>query len=544
MRTKHTSHEWLEGDVNATVDVQTFPWVGVQLDHANKPPRRKPPPTEGRPNVAICLAGDARTLFHTSVWRSVWRLRGGRRSPSPLDLFLVLGTSAERVKLGEHADQGRSSPVAPHPRLLEHALEAIEPTAVHIVTRPDPPSCNRSATAQFAKWARCVEMIRRHPHRPYDFLFKGRPDVVIHRPIDLRALAAQLDPSAILPANDVLLLAHRSKWHALTALRPGVLRCDQRCSGDPASPHKVLRKLVKGYNEYCLLSVAWAELGVNHLEASHPTEPEWLVQRTRDVIGADASRPAYDYGEVSWAGQLYARNGWKIVRQEEMGHHAALEQAAKRAALKIRRQRILLQRGGLPSPLPPHWMERAVQHYVSGEVLSAVVCAPRRWTSNESSSRCPRNGGTHVRCVRCTNIRHAREEPGLYADAIGVGNRRVQPWAIPPLKLATSAMSAQLPACPSFVEYGTGGDSQSTDSSWSEWPTQAQQRATERESTRMREALLPLCTPPKRCRLMASAAPSAPARHRIALIRAGTGHRSTRTACGELSRCERSSVVA
>ena len=143
-------------------------------------------------------------------------------------------------------------------------------------------------------------------------------------------------------------------------------------------------------------------------------------------------------------------------------------------------------------------MERAVQHYVSSEVLSAVVCAPRRWTSNESSSRCPRNGGTHARCVRCTNIRHAREEPGLYADAIGVGNRRVQPWAIPPLKLATSAMSAQLPACPSFVEYGTGGDSQS-DSSWSEWPTQAQQRATERESTRMREALLPLCTPPKRC---------------------------------------------
>ena len=96
----------------------------------------------------------------------------------------------------------------------------------------------------------------------------------------------------------------RRNWHALTALRPGRLRCDPRCSGR-GSP--VLSSMASHYNEYCLIVANWAAMGIRQLEVSHPTEPEWLLHRSVDVIGADPSRPAYDYFEESSFWQLKAR---------------------------------------------------------------------------------------------------------------------------------------------------------------------------------------------------------------------------------------------
>ena len=461
MRSRLHAHSWLGDDVNATVDVHTFPWVDVGL--SARPARRAssdvPLPWAPLPSVAICLAGDARTIIHPKIWEGVWKLRGGSRhrrrrrhreaieaeaSVRPLDLFLVVGTAAERVKLGDAGHGARSAPTVPHPALLSEALAALQPVAASIVPRPDPSACGSPATAQFAKWARCVDLVRSHERRRnllssgrgYDFIFKGRPDVIMHLPIDLRAVAAQLQPSTILTANDVHVLAHRSRWHAMTALRPGRMRCDVRCSGRGAP---VLRSLVRGFNEYCLMVATWAALGVHHLEVSHPTEPEWLISRSVDVIGADASRPAYDYGEESWAWPLYGRLGWKISRFANLRCQAVLELTVKRFAQVASK---------------PHMSDRemavelrsnSIWRYYTDEALAAVVCTRRRVPSVELSMRKRREGegqprtctaaspeegaaGSQnrsrgvllVECTRCTNRLHAQTRAGskLYGDII------------------------------------------------------------------------------------------------------------------------------
>ena len=506
---KPQEREWLGAAANSTVDVHTFPWVDVQLRSASplRPAAEAAAARATPPAIAICLAGDARAIVHPPAWRSVWELRG-RHAHDPFDLFLVLGTTTERQKLGQHAERGLSAPVGPNPRLLAHALHALRPTATRFVTRPDPPVCGRPAAGQFSKVARCVDLVRAHERvpvntaptgtatrnawntrRPYEYIFKGRPDVVFQLPIDLAALASNLNPSTILTANDALLMAHRSQWHALTALRPGRLRCDPRCSGHGAP---VLRRVVgAAFNEYCLLVAAWATKGIHQLEASHPTEPQWMLHRTVDVIGADASRPAYDYADASWASMLDGRFGWQIARHDALPHHHALGQAAKRALVELNRS--LPQPGSRDSGSAVGVVANAVQRYVSNELLVAVVCSPQPTTHACNSSPA-------ISCVKCTNVEHARMHAGQYANVLGIGDRRVEPWALPPLTFGSVAhvhgsqpadvLSAPLPACPVLFQYGDHGIH--ADGDW-RWPTVAEQRASEHQTTLMREALLPLC---------------------------------------------------
>ena len=254
------------------------------------------------------------------------------RNSAPALLY-ILGAS---LPMGvPTAPAAPSTAPAPLPRVSHHTAPSHGATtahtaAVHMMPRPGQPSCGRAATGQFAKWATCVDLVRGRERAAvlderrrtaangaaasgasvwYDFLFRGRPDVLMHVPVDLASLASQTHPSTVITANDAFTLVHRSRWHALTALRPGLLRCDPRCSGRGAP---VLRRLVTEYNEYCLMIAAWAALGLPHLEASHPVEPEWLVRRTVDIIGGDASRAAYDYRDESWLSPLYYRVGWSV----------------------------------------------------------------------------------------------------------------------------------------------------------------------------------------------------------------------------------------
>ena len=225
--------------------------------------------------------------MHPTVWRSAAAALNG------IDTFLVLGTGPERsVRWGRTA--------APHPTLLATALDALQPKRVRFVMRPQLGACNNPATAQFAKWALCVDLVRAHENTTgvkYDVLYKGRPDVAWVRPPDLRALAARVPPSVVLGGNDAHLFVRREQWRALVALAPGRLRCDQRCNGR-STP--LLRHYFNGNNEYCLLTTAFAREGITHVEASHPTE-RWLLGATashrrvarvagRELAGGGAQR--------------------------------------------------------------------------------------------------------------------------------------------------------------------------------------------------------------------------------------------------------------
>ena len=486
MRSKPPAASWLGSDVGAKVDVHTFPWVDIQ--YRSKPPRRQRRATrtnaaETRPSVAICLAGNARTIIHPHVWSGIWTLRGGSREEPqdsrepPLDLFLVLGTEAERMKLGEDGHSGRTAPAMPHPRLLEHAVTAIAPTAVRFVTRRDPTSCGSASTSQFAKWARCVELVRRHEltgAEPYEFLFKGRPDIALHAvPFDLRALASQLSTSTIMTGNDILVLAHRSKWHALTALRPGRLRCDPRCSGHDAA---VIRNLIGlPYNEYCLMVSTWAALEVNHMEASHPPEPEWMVYRSFDIIGGDASRPSYDLRDVSWAWQMYHRLAWKVARFQDLPHFAHLHDSAERQLDRLSTSEP--QRSTMFKRQKPGRMRvegQAMVQYAASGLFGAVVCRPAASTCGVGSSVADR---APVECIPCTSIAHAiTAGNATYGDEdIGFFHRLHR--ALKPqggVALPSLASIFGIAECPSYFSYSTtkvsGSTTMDAPSRW-QWPS-------------------------------------------------------------------------
>ena len=135
---------------NASID--DVPWLSVlqKLRAPVEPPAEgfggdRPPPT-----VAVCLAGQARSLVDPAVWHSIRDLLLERgRHP----LFMVLGTSAETSKL-QHADLG-----APDACALQHALSGLRPRRVRFVLREQPHSCANPATGQFAKWADCVRLL-------------------------------------------------------------------------------------------------------------------------------------------------------------------------------------------------------------------------------------------------------------------------------------------------------------------------------------------------------------------------------------------------
>lgn len=242
------------------------------------------------PRVAVCLAGQARSLVDPAVWHSIRDLLIERgRHP----LFMVLGTSGESSKL-QHADMG-----APDACALQHALSALRPRRIRFVLRESPHSCANPATGQFSKWADCVALVREDeaadPTAPrYEYLFKTRPDVLWTTTPHVAQMASMLGMVAakqrpILSGNDWHLLLPRKHWAVLDELRPGKLQCDTRCAGSSL----MLREYFDKFNEYCLMMSNFARLGVPHVEASHPDAPGIMHQVVKGV-GTDALRaPAH-----------------------------------------------------------------------------------------------------------------------------------------------------------------------------------------------------------------------------------------------------------
>jgi hypothetical protein len=134
--------------------------------------------------VAVCLAGDVRTFIHPRIWGSLTQLLHppSASDDERLDLFLVLGTAADPPK--QSYGLGRPTP-PPHPKLLARALTAMRPTAVRLLPQPSGWSCKSRPTAQFSKWADCVELIQEHEAKTsggapmYEYLFKHRPDAYV-----------------------------------------------------------------------------------------------------------------------------------------------------------------------------------------------------------------------------------------------------------------------------------------------------------------------------------------------------------------------------
>lgn len=177
-----------------------FPWLQVQqqLQRAQRSP---PPPAAPAPpsRVAVCIAGTPRSLLHPTVWRSLehrvlGRTRGPHAQPG-LDAFAVLSTGIEdsphaaaqaarsytssaeilpRSQWGEaFAWRAGKQPLQAgsweqpdgYAELLGRALSALRPLAVRLRTQSERLSCGLPSTAQFGRWADCVELIEEYEAR-------------------------------------------------------------------------------------------------------------------------------------------------------------------------------------------------------------------------------------------------------------------------------------------------------------------------------------------------------------------------------------------
>jgi len=178
-----------------------FPWLQVQQRHQRRPPPPPvPAPTSARAaRVAVCIAGMPRSLVHPTVWRSIeqhvlGRTHGARAEPG-LDAFVVLSTGPEDSPYGAAARSHRYTDAsdlfppsqwresfswrstkqrqaagpweapAAHAELLGTALTGLRPLGVRLRTVPEPISCGLPSTAQFGRWADCVELIEQYEAR-------------------------------------------------------------------------------------------------------------------------------------------------------------------------------------------------------------------------------------------------------------------------------------------------------------------------------------------------------------------------------------------
>ena len=282
-----------------------YPWLLVQQARQRQArisehvaPAVTPPPKPAR--VAVCIAGTTRSLIHPTIWRSIehnvlGRAHGARAgSLVGYDVFAVLSTgpedsphaAAERAKTYTPRDdllprsQWRESFVwrsqkgstqaprggsweaaAGHAELLARALTGLRPRAVRLRTEPANISCGLPSSAQFARWADCVELIEAHEERMaaavgadgvggrgradaarsrvplYDAMLKIRTDGVHKYQVvggaSLGEMAANLEAHTIATSDDLLVLVQRADWHVLRAMRPGPnsgLRCPRHCN--------------------------------------------------------------------------------------------------------------------------------------------------------------------------------------------------------------------------------------------------------------------------------------------------------------------------
>jgi hypothetical protein len=262
-----------------TASADELPWLDVLRGVAPEP-ARTPRATEPPPRIAVCLAGQVRTLVHPTVWRSLHErlLEHGKH-----DLFAVLGTGSAKVSAQPppvRAETGAWEDRAPNACALEVALSALRPVAVEFIMTEGGAPCHKRArresdevafaSLQFAKWARCAKLVESHEVEAgisYDWLFKTRPDILWRETLHLSDLAAAMpSPDVVLTSNDLHALVHRSRFGILEGMAS--IGCDRRCDGSSA----LLSAFFHSYNEYGLLMMHLAKHRARHLEVSHPYE--------------------------------------------------------------------------------------------------------------------------------------------------------------------------------------------------------------------------------------------------------------------------------
>ena len=293
-----------------------MPWLALSI--APEPPRETLAPSKAPPRIAVCMAGNLRTMTHPAVYRSIhdFLLRDGPAGPRKHDLFAVLGTA---TGLTLRVDDLRvESPAA-----LASALSVLNPRRTRFVNEDEAEApCGHAANRQFAKWAQCVDLVEDEEARAraemrgggrkaalagtgghvlsptklrapvgttthaapfaYDYILKTRPDMMWVKPLRIAQMAARVPADDIvLHTNDWHVLWPRRHWPTLAALKS--IQCDEACLGDGVAFQTVTtgsgeaRQEGQDYaNEYCLLQAHLAHHGARSLEVSHPSEP-WLL---------------------------------------------------------------------------------------------------------------------------------------------------------------------------------------------------------------------------------------------------------------------------
>lgn len=372
------------------------------------------------PRIAVCLTGQARTLVHPTIYRSLHErlLDGGRH-----DLFMVLSTGSDgNILSGSDprrrtvSNQGIDDQRLPQPRALQAALHHLRPLRTRFVLNSHTgrePCVENFATLQMLSWAACVGLVRTHEQRgspmssmgrddpvmPYDFIFRSRPDLYWRAPAELSLIASHLraDMRVVITTNDWNMLVPRLMWGMLASVSGA--DCDQRCNG---RSQMLLGAVFDDFNEYCLLLVHIARHGGRHIEVSHPDH----AQMWHFVADTDA-------GETGWLKSLYHTN-CPIARWE------------RQPARRVRGTRIICRR--VHSPVSP------VRCSLCGPsphkpcpiqpVEFALPRAPASKGSVDLHKAGPRNSGTTSPPARMTNVSHL----GLGGFFVSVDDAPLRPF--------------------------------------------------------------------------------------------------------------------
>ena len=261
----------------------------------------------------------------------------------------------------------RSAEGAAH---LAHAIARLRPVAVWTDTSVSSAACRTPATGQFAKVAKCLELARTHERRhgfKYDMLVRTRPDILWHGPVlsgrvSLDALSAALHETAelhhtVIGADDMLMIAPRTAWRAVEALRPEALKCAPLCS-------KRYWEWMRGLRTHCLLKAAFASAGIHHVDLLGAAALEDVLHARQLPSHAPPLRVQHDGGFAwrDWEGSLAGapplpadqlRLGqFSILRAGRRTAHAPSQAPVAVSAIGVAVTCAYGERGECAAPLP------------------------------------------------------------------------------------------------------------------------------------------------------------------------------------------------
>lgn len=214
---------------------------------------------KGTSSVAVCVAGQARTIVHPSVARLMRArvLDNGRH-----DLFAVLSTGSHgnALPVGSRfarnvSMQSIDDQCLPEACELAAALQHLRPLRTRFVLNSHEgrePCRENFATIQMVATASCVNIVESYERDQnfrvrYRFMLRTRPDVYWKASLPLDDLTSKLGHRRmVLTTNDWHMLVHRGLWTVLRSMDN--VTCDQRCNGRRAH---YLGTIFDEMNEYC-----------------------------------------------------------------------------------------------------------------------------------------------------------------------------------------------------------------------------------------------------------------------------------------------------